>query len=73
MADKVITREPAVLPLSGILLDPPLNVRALTGKGDCKKGADYLATVVRHDGQLKLMGNNNWHNMMDFVEMIHPR
>lgn len=67
-----IVREPAVLPLSGILLDPMLNVRALSGKGDCKKGSDYLVQVVRYDGKIRLLGNNNWHSMQDFVELLHP-
>lgn len=69
----VIKREPAVLPLSGILLDPPLPVMALTGKGGCKKGGEYFATVVRTDGLIRLLGNNEWHKMGDFVEMLHPK
>lgn len=68
-----ITREPAVLPLSGILLSEYLHVRALTNRGGLKKGSDYIITVVRNDGEVRLVGNDNWHRMGDFVELLHPR
>ena len=72
MADKIV-REPAVLPLSGILLAELIHVRALSGKGGLKKGADYVLTHVRNDGLVRCMGLDGWHRMGDFVEMIHPR
>lgn len=69
-----INREPAVLPLSAILLDPPLPVRAESGRGGLKKGGEYYMTIVRHDGKVKIMGDNSgtWHDMLNFVEMLHP-
>lgn len=74
MTDKTVTDqawEPAIFPLAGIAINPPLRVEALNNRGGLKKGTQYMLTAVRADGQVAVM-RGGWHSMDSFVELVHP-
>lgn len=66
------TWEPAVFPLAGVELNPPLFVAALSNRGGLKKGSQYYLGAVRGDGQVAVIGGG-WHKMDEFVQLLHAR
>lgn len=76
MTDKTFHYEPAVFPLAGVEINPPMLVRALKTKGAMKAGQTYLAKYVWPDGKVMVWLNAeqalgvNPVPMQDLVQMI---
>lgn len=77
MTDKTVVAEfqPAVFPLAGVELNPPLRVKALKTVGSIVKGQNYFLRYVWPNGLCGLyvttiQGAGNPYKMTDLVEMI---
>lgn len=78
MTDKpVVTAEyqPAVFPLAGVELNPPMRVKALKTVGAIKKGDNYFLRYVWPNGLCGLyvthiQGVGNPYKMTDLVELV---
>lgn len=63
--------EPAVFPLNGVVLDPPIFVRCLRTKGVLKAGSHQHISHVRYDGKVAVVGEPGaWYDMDMFVQLF---